>query len=207
MGMIGHLRAITEEQLSTFQQNPASLGDFLHGKARANSANLMAALQRAQEIGLRAIGKPEEKEKARLEIIRELTAAGVKLPTDGPDKDGLSLEKSWHSLHYLLTGSAQEVDSPLGNAILGGKEIGPDMGYGPARFLDARQVQEVSSALSKVPNHDLARRFDLRAINAAKVYACDDEGELKLAQHYFQLVVKYYAEAAKQRNAMLLYIL
>ena len=207
MGMIGHLRAITEEQLATFQQNPASLGDFLHGKARANSANLMAALQRAQEIGLRTIGKPEEKEKARLEIIRELTAAGVKLPTDGPNEDGLSLEKSWHSLHYLLTGSAQEVDSPLGNAILGGKEIGPDMGYGPARFLDASQVQEVSSALNKVSNHDLARRFDLRAMTAAKVYACDDEGELKLAQHYFQHVVKYYAEAAKQKNAMLLYIL
>ena len=131
----------------------------------------------------------------------------MKLPTDGPNEDGLSLEKSWHSLHYLLTGSAQEVDSPLGNAILGGKEIGPDMGYGPARFLDASQVQEVSSALNKVSNHDLARRFDLRAMTAAKVYACDDEGELKLAQHYFQHLVKYYAEAARQGNAMLLYIL
>src|SRR5437763_1889481 len=183
MGMIGHLRAVTEDQLRTFQQAPASIGELLHGKARANTANLMAALQRAQEIGLRTMGNPAEKEKARLEIIRELTAAVVKLPTDGPDKDGLSLEKSWHSLHYLLTGSAQEVDSPLGNAILGGKEIGPDLGYGPARFLDARQVQEVSSALSKVSNDDLARRFDLRAINAAKVYACDDDGDLELAQH------------------------
>ena len=206
MGMIGHLRAITAEQLRTLQDEPDSIEDFLQGDAPPDTAKLMAALQRAQEIGLRAMGNPAEKEKARLEIIRELTAAGAKLPKDGPDEEGLRLEKSWHSLHYLLTGSAQEVDSPLGNAILGGKEIGPDLGYGPARFLDAKQVQQVSSALNKLSSDDLARRFDLKAMMAAKVYACADEEELELAQHYFEHVVKYYAEAAKRGDAMLLYI-
>lgn len=206
MGMIGHLRAITAEQLRTLQQEPDSIEDFLQGEATPDTGKLMAALQRAQEIGLRAMGNPAEKEKARLEIIRELTAAGAKLPKDGPNEDGLSLEKSWHSLHYLLTGSAQEVDSPLGNAILGGEEIGPDLGYGPARFLDTKQVQEVSSTLNKVSSDDLARRFDLKAMMAAKVYACADDEELELAQHYFEHLVKYYAEAAKRGDAMLLYI-
>ena len=206
MGMIGHLRAITMEELGTLQQNPDSIEEFLQGDVRANAPNLMAALQRVQEIGLRAIGKPEEKEKARLEILRELTAAGVKLPGDGPDENGLSLEKSWHSLHYLLTGSAHEVDSPLGNAILGGKEIGPDLGYGPARFLGAAQVREVSSALNSISKDDLAQRFDLNAMLVAKIYACGDEEELELAQHYFEHLVKYYAEAAKRGDAMLLYI-
>ncbi len=205
MGMIGHLRAITEEQLKQFRQNPAAIGEFLHGKKRADIAKIQAALERVQQIGLRAIGNPAEKEKARLEIIRELTAAGVKLPTDGPDEDGLRLEKSWHSLHYLLTGSAQEVDSPLGNAILGGKEIGPDLGYGPARFLDPTQVREVSSALNKISKRDLARQFDLEKMVAANVYACNDKSELESAQHYFQQMVKYYAEAAKRGDAMLLY--
>lgn len=206
MGMIGHLRAITAEQLRTLQQEPDSIEDFLQGESPPDTAKLMAALQRAQEIGLRAMGNPAEKEKARLEIIRELTAAGAKLPKDGPDEDGLSLEKSWHSLHYLLTGSAREVDSPLGNAILGGKEIGPDLGYGPARFLDAAQVSEVSTALNSISKDDLAQRFDLNTMMAAQIYACADEEELELAQHYFEHVVKYYAEAAKRGDAMLLYI-
>lgn len=206
MGMIGHLRAITAEQLVSLQQEPDSIEDFLQGEAPPDTAKLMAALQRAQEIGLRAMGNPAEKEKARLEIIRELTAAGAKAPKDGPNEDGLRLEKSWHSLHYLLTGSAQEVDSPLGSAILGGTEIGPDLGYGPARFLDPKRVQEVSSALNTISSDDLARRFDLNAMIAAKIYACADDEELELAQHYFEHVVKYYAEAAKRGDAMLLYI-
>lgn len=126
-------------------------------------------------------------------------------PTDDPDEDGVSVGKSWHSLHYLITGSAEEIDSPLGNAILGEKKIGPDLGYGPARFLDATQVREVSFALNKVAADDLARRFNLDAMKAAKVYACHDKGELELAQHYFQHLVKYYAEAAKRGDAMLLY--
>jgi len=206
MGMIGHLRAITEEQLKAFQQEPDSVVDFLHGKTRANAQNLMAVLERVQKIGLRAAGNPAERENARLEILRELAAAGVKLPTDGPDEDGLRLEKSWHSLHYLLTGSAHEADSPLGNSILGGKEIGPDLGYGPARFLDAGEVREVATALKKVSKQDLTRRFDLDAMMAAKVYACHDESELEAAQHFFQHIVKYYAEAAERGDAMLLYI-
>jgi hypothetical protein len=206
MGMIGHLRAITTEQLKELEQNPASIEDFLHGDVGANAPNMMAVLERVQKIGLRAAGNPAEAEKARLEIIRELAAAGVKLPKDGPTEDGLSLEKSWHSLHYLLTGCVQEIDSPLGNTILGGKEIGPDLGYGPARFLDAAQVREVSSALNSISNDDLAQRFDLNAMMAAKVYACSDQEELELAQHYFQHLVKYYAEAARRGDAMLLYI-
>jgi hypothetical protein len=206
MGMIGHLRAITMVELGTLQQNPDSIEEFLQGDVRANAPNLMAVLERVQKIGLQAAGNPAEVQKARLEIVRELAAAGVKLPVDGPDENGLSLEKSWHSLHYLLTGSAQEVDSPLGNAILGGKEIGPDLGYGPARFLGAAQVREVSSSLNSISKDDLARRFDLNAMMAAKIYACGDEEELELAQHYFEHLVKYYAEAANRGDAMLLYI-
>jgi hypothetical protein len=41
---------------------------------------------------------------------------------------------------------------------------------------------------------------------AAKIYACGDKEELELAQHYFEHLVKYYAEAANRGDAMLLYI-
>ena len=211
MGMIGHLRQVTPDELMKIQSNPASVPDFLHGEILANSANTLAALKRVQEIGMQAMAKgpltdPEQREEIRARILKELESAGVKVPTDGPDENGLSLEKSWHTLHYLLSGSAEEADSPPGNAILGGKEVGPDLGYGPARFLNPNQVREVAAALKKVSNDDLARRFDLNAMKAAKIYACKDEGELELAQHYFQHVVQYYTEAASRGNAMVLYL-
>uniref|UniRef100_B8HYY4 Uncharacterized protein n=1 Tax=Cyanothece sp. (strain PCC 7425 / ATCC 29141) TaxID=395961 RepID=B8HYY4_CYAP4 len=39
----------------------------------------------------------------------------------------LSLEKSWHGLHYVLTGSAEDGEAPL-NFILHGREVGEDLG-------------------------------------------------------------------------------
>jgi Domain of unknown function (DUF1877) len=211
MSMIGHIRQITPDELRKMQRNPASVRKLLHGKVRAKSANVRAALERVTEFGKQAMltgaGKdPARREEIRLQILRELESAGVKLPGDGPNEDGLSMEKSWHTLHYLLTGSAEEVTSPLGNAILGGKPLGDDVGYGPARFLTPKKVREVAAALAQLSKDDLTRRFDLPAMLAAQIYACNDEGELELAMHYFDHMVRYYADAAAHGNAMLLYI-
>jgi hypothetical protein len=45
-----------------------------------------------------------------------------------PESD-LDLDKSWHGIHYLLTGTAWEIDEGAGTAILGGEEIGEDTGH------------------------------------------------------------------------------
>lgn len=208
MSMIGHVRQITPDELQELRRNPKLVAKLLHGQAPADTGKVFAALQRAQELGMRAraANDPAERERLRAQMLRELESAGGKVPTDGPDEAGLSLEKSWHSLHYLLTGSAGEVASPHGNAVLGGTPIGGDLGYGPARVLDSQQVRDVASALAGLSKDDLARRFDLRAMSAAEVYACDDQGELELAQHYFEHLVRYYADAAARGNAVLLYI-
>ena len=208
MSMIGHLRAVTPGELKELQRNPSSVKQFLHGQTIANSGNVAAALFRIQEMAKQAMaaGASKNDEKLREQILKELESAGVRVPTDGPSEDGLSLEKSWHTLHYLLTGSAGEVGSILGKTILGGKEIGPDVGYGPARYLDASEVSEVAKALKKVSDKDLVKRFNLKAMMAAKVYACGGGSDLKLAQRYFSQVDSYYAAAAERGDAMLLYL-
>lgn len=40
---------------------------------------------------------------------------------DGPDEEWLTLEKSWHALHYLLNGTVDKAAPPLGNTIMGGR--------------------------------------------------------------------------------------
>ena len=206
--MIGHLRAVTPAELKELQKKPNSVKQFLHGQIIENSSNIKAALFRIQEIAKQAMaaGNSKNDEKLREQILKELESAGVKAPAEGPNEDGLSLEKSWHTLHYLLTGSAGEVDSILGKTILGGKEIGPDVGYGPARYLEASEVREVAKALKGVSEKDLGKRFNAKAMMAARVYACRVGSELKLAQRYFSQVVSYYAEAAERGDAMLLYL-
>jgi hypothetical protein len=211
VSMIGHLRAVTADELRDLQDKPGSIKEFLHGKQNENSGSAKAALLRVQEIAMQAkvtgkMADPKDSEKVREQILKELESAMAKRPSGIPSEAALSLEKSWHSLHYLLTGNVWETDSILGKTILGGNEIGPDIGYGPARFLRPDEVKEIATALKKLSKGDLAKRFDLQAMVAAKVYACHNEGELELAQDYFAQVVAYYVKAAKRGDAMILYL-
>lgn len=210
MGMRCRIRQITPAELQNFQRNPKTIEEAVVGNIRAIAPTTKAALERVQQMALQAqasgvLTDPAEQEKVRAEILKELAAAGAGLQ-DGPDENGLNLEKSWHVLHYLLTGKIEEAAPPLGNAILGGKEIGEDLGYGPARFLTAENVREVASALALISKDDLAKRFDLNAMKAANIYCCHDESELEMAQHYFEHLSAYYADAAANGTAMLLYI-
>jgi hypothetical protein len=182
--MIGHLRAVTPTQLRALRENPSSVNELLHGKSTATSGDLKTALLRIEEMAMqrvlkmakqaRAVEDSKNNEKLREQIIAKLESAGV--TTDSGSEEGLTLEKSWHCLHYLLTGTAWETDNVLGKAILGGAEIEPDMGYGPARYLEPNEVKKVAKALKKVSKKDLVSRFNLAAMKAAKVYACRDEG-------------------------------
>ena len=92
----------------------------------------------------------------------------------------------------------------LQNAILGGTEIGPDVGYGPARFLTPRQVREVNLALAQISADELARRYP-HALRAAG-YTDGSDDDLEAAQDLFERLAMYYKDAAAQGNAMLLYI-
>jgi hypothetical protein len=118
----------------------------------------------------------------------------------------LDLEKLWHVLHYLLAGSAVATPSPLGNSILGGREIGDDLGYGPARFLDPEQVRGIAAALEKLPWEEAARRFDPDAMLSANVYLAESVGLVEALEMVFGELVSFYSEAASHGNAVLLYI-
>lgn len=122
--------------------------------------------------------------------------------------EGLELEKSWHCLHFLLSGKVENTSgAPIEWAILGGAEI-PDpeqvMGYGPARYLEPGEVKKVSTALDSFPIQQKASEFDPATATAAEVY-CPDHGAEELV-HYFNLVKTYYREAALKRHAMLIWI-
>jgi hypothetical protein len=206
--MRAHLRRITPFELKKFQLNPKSVSIAIQGKDTEKHAAMIDALSQLEPISEKVrelnLG-PEETKRAQNEMFQKIAAIAGGFGTES-GQESLDLEKSWHVLHYLLTGSASEAPAPLGNAILGGSEIGDDLGYGPSRFLTPEQVREVSSALSSISKEDLANRFDLEAMMAANIYPVRDESELGLAQEYFGELSRFYAAAAAAGNAMLLYL-
>jgi len=81
------------------------------------------------------------------------------------------LEKAWHGIHFLLTGTAWEGDPPLSFLLSGGREIeGIEVGYGPARVLTASEPRSIASALAAVSDQQLRRRFDPAEMMRLEIY-------------------------------------
>ena len=82
----------------------------------------------------------------------------------------VSLEKSWHGLHFVLTQTAWEGDPPLNFLAAGGEPVGDDDGYGPARLLRNADVRALDTALDAFTAADFDQRFDLKELEAAEIY-------------------------------------
>ena len=130
-------------------------------------------------------------------------------PPEGAPPDTIDVDKAWHGIHFLLTGSPWRGAEPLVNVVLGGVEIGEDVGYGPARYLTPDQVRDVAAALSAIPSDLLGARFDPDAMIRADIYPeIWDEGDE--ARNYllgaYERLRNHYLDAARRGNAMLIFI-
>lgn len=103
--------------------------------------------------------------------------------TDAPS---MSLEKSWHGLHYLMTGSAWEGAEPLNFLLHGGNPLGDEEEEeGPPRLLSPADVRKLDAALEPLTEDALWSRFDAEAMEAEDVYpSIWDEPEEELRDEY-----------------------
>jgi hypothetical protein len=128
-------------------------------------------------------------------------------PTDG---SYLSLEKSWHGLHYLLTGSPWGGQLPLSFILTGGVEIGPDLDYGRARLLSADFVRDLDSSLSGLTVDELWKRFDPEQMSKEKIYPeIWDEPEEELRDEYgwyFNDLKSFVRDARSQDNSIIIVV-
>ncbi len=142
------------------------------------------------------------------EIIKDPSSLESIIYTDEEDPNELNIDKAWHGIHYLLTGSAWEGEPPLVNVIMGGTEIGDDLGYGAARYLTVNQVKEATEALLKISEEELKTRFNPEEMNKLEIYPPINwiEEEFDYLLGYYEELVAYYKDADEKRNAMLIYI-
>ncbi|KRC84421.1 hypothetical protein ASE25_21585 [Terrabacter sp. Root85] len=129
------------------------------------------------------------------------------------DEDGsdgwLDLDKAWHGVHFLLTGAAWGTDNPLGGAVLGGREVGEDDGYGPPRLLEPDIVREVAEALGVVTDAELRARFDPEEMQRLDIYPQIWE-ESDILDEYLlpnvQQLRDFYVRAAAHDAAVLIVV-
>jgi hypothetical protein len=143
--------------------------------------------------------------------INRLKKAGEKASRKVGHGRMLDLDKSWQVLHYLFTGEAH-AGFPPANTLLGGRELGEDLGYGPARLHEPAATAAFAYFLQPLTVEELQRRIDLRRMSALGIYCCDggDAGSAEEVEgdveYYFPRLQRFVAKAAKDGHGMLLWL-
>jgi hypothetical protein len=117
----------------------------------------------------------------------------------------ISIDKAWHGVRYLLCGKAEPGTDLASQAVMGGTEVGEDLGYGPARYFDANEVAAIARELAR-PNleAEMAARFDPAQMANLGIYpgqfdAADDRQWLMDA---FQKLRQFYLDASAANLAV-----
>jgi hypothetical protein len=142
----------------------------------------------------------------------EMLAQMEKMLFGENDSDGeaaaISLDKSWHVIHFVLSGEVWTSESLLGGVLMGGAEIGDESfntGYGVPRFHNPGEVKKIAENLPAL--EDLKKNFDPEKLAAAEIYAFnadDADEEWQYLSHYYRQMFDYFHDAAKRGHGMLL---
>jgi hypothetical protein len=210
MSMLGNFRQISPALLTRIQAKPALIDRVLRYRPDGPPPESDRA-DFAARVDASAADLPDVVEAQITVTRRPKPAKRVAASSIGPADVGaeLDIEKAWHGVHFLLCGSAGEVPGPLGNAVLGGTQIGPDLGYGPPRYLEPAEVMAIAAALAPLTEETLAARFDPAVFQQHEVYpggwAADAERREWLCDAFSQLKA-FYAASAEGGYAVLAYI-
>jgi isopenicillin N synthase-like dioxygenase len=232
MSMIGKLRQVSEFDLARYKKNPGEMVRALAGAQHtgdpAGFATLRETLQQSPVVQKimelskqqKALSREEqvEMQQEMMKLMKQavqMQKGGLAKVSSGEAQPGgraaseeLDLHKSWHCLHFMLTGKVEGSDgTALGGSILGGEEIGgddADTGYGPPRALTSSQVRSVAAALAEFPIDKKAQEFDSAAADQAGIYVAQHEAA-ELTDYFGQLR-SFYEDAARKGNAVLLWI-
>jgi hypothetical protein len=124
--------------------------------------------------------------------------------------DEIEIDKAWHGLHFLLTGTAREGDFPLNFIVVGGEEVGDDLGYGPARAVRSEDVHKIDTALEPLTAEELRQRFDADRMSALEIYpfgwSHDPDGELQYLLEFYGELRAFVRRTAERGHGLLVYL-
>ena len=131
------------------------------------------------------------------------------------DGEGVNvdLDKAWHGIHYLLTGTAWEGDKPLNFLVAGGRPVGDiDVGYGPARVLSAAETRAAHEALTQLSDEDLRGRFDPGDMTSKEIYPeiwdrpPEEDDTLSYVLEHVGTLREFLAQAVEQRQGLVVHL-
>ena len=185
------MAAMPPEVRERLAQSLKNLGIDPDALARGEGGDALAKLmaQRLEEIRQRLPGQPP--------------ASGASTQAVGKSAS-LSIDKAWHGVHYLLCGKVEPGSDLASQAVMGGTEVGEDLGYGPARYFEVDEVAKIARELSR-PNleAEMTARWDPAQMATLGIYPgqflADDQQWLMDA---FQKLRQFFVDASAAKLAV-----
>lgn len=122
----------------------------------------------------------------------------------------LEIEKSWQAIHFVLNGDPWNGSGLMFNVVLGGNEVGEDMGYGRPRYLNPFAVVQTSTALDRMSDDEFKKKARAADFVGKDIYvygsrlSSDDLEELV---EYFSEIRAFFQAAASKGHGILLGII
>ena len=131
--------------------------------------------------------------------------------------EAIDLDKAWHGLHFLLTGTAWDGQEPFSYLITGGTDVGNetehDVGYGPARILAPAQVAAFNEATAILTSSEMQKRCDWREMTRLEIYpevwereGQDEKDNSDYLNEYAIDLQSFLSRAVAQQKAIMIYL-
>jgi len=125
----------------------------------------------------------------------------------------MNVDKTWHGIHFLLTGSAGGDDRPECYIYTAGRRMGNDddvgLGYGQARGFTNSEVKQIAEMLAAADEATLRSRYDPHVMTRDEVYPDiwenSEEDELGGLIDRYRELREFIMDAAKADEALLVY--
>ena len=182
--------------------------DDLHRAYMEELTRRMSPEQRIRHEATQA-----ELEAVLKELHAQVAEAREHIAALGFFERAISLEKSWHILHYLFTGHAGSASAP-GDLLLTGEAVGDDGGYGPARLHGPTQTQEFSRFLKAQDLARLQARVDFEQMGRLGILYSPrgpgSDAEFQMIRDevgfYFPLLRDYVGAMSDKGNGLLVWV-
>jgi len=213
-----YLASISPGQIAAFRDRPELASDF----ARSSVSDLLEARVHAR-VTHAAPTMREEHDQSSLAVMEQHPSPLRPRPGQrtthpdlaalGPFEPLLELGKSWHILHYLMTGHNDAAPAP-GNVLLTGAPLGQDVGYGPPRLHDPAQTREFGEFLAPLEAGRVVARMQFPRLVHDRLYplsgvpdAAEADGWREEIAGSFQRLKSYADRAAQRSNGIMTWLI
>ena len=160
MGMTCSLHRASEAEIARLLAEPDALANFLY--ADAGPTLQVREVRPKGILGWLLSLTPIRTE----EVVSDHDDEEAAVRTGDPDRS-IEIDKGWHGLHFLFTGTAEQGDEPACYFVRGGEALDDE---GAARALRPHQVQRFAAFLDTLTPAELTRRYDPARMTKLDIY-------------------------------------